>query len=162
MDEPSTDINDVRRAAEAVYRVAHRTPLIHSATLSERFGGDFTSVVRFKDMPMEGQTTPKEAEDKIMHIALPIGDDMLMASDAPESMGMGVNFGNHSYISVNPDSKQDADRIFNALSAGGEVEMPIADQVWGDYYGALKDRFGVQWMVNFSRQDRLTSRSTAG
>lgn len=114
------------------------------------FGGKFTSLVRFKDMPMEGTKISKEDENKIMHISLPIGNDVLMASDAPESMGFKVNFGNYSYISVHPDSKEEADRIFQALSAGGTMEMPIADQPWGDYYGSFKDKFGVQWMVNFS------------
>lgn len=114
------------------------------------FGGDFASVVRFKDMPMDGTGVPRDAEEMMMHMALPIGDDLLMASDAPRSMGQNVAFGNHAYISVHPDTREEADRIFNGLSAGGEVEMPIADQVWGDHYGSLKDRFGVMWMVNFS------------
>jgi PhnB protein len=114
------------------------------------FGGEFSSFVRFKDMPMEGVEIPDGDEDKIMHIALPVGDDVLMASDAPESMGFTVNFGNNAYISVHPDSREETDRIFNALSEGGEVEMPIADQAWGDYYGSLADKFGVQWMVSYS------------
>ena len=114
------------------------------------FGGEFSSLVRFKDMPMEGVEIPEGDEDKIMHIALPVGDDLLMASDAPESMGFTVNSGNQAYISVHPDNKEEADRIFNALSKGGKVEMPIADQAWGDYYGSLADKFGVQWMVSYS------------
>ncbi len=115
------------------------------------FGGEFTSVVRFKDMPMEGVTIPKEDENKIMHISLPIGkDNILMATDALESLGQKLVPGNNVYISVHPESKQEADRIFNALSAGGTIEMPIADQPWGDYYGSFKDKFGVQWMVNYS------------
>jgi PhnB protein len=114
------------------------------------FGGDFAGLVRFKDMPMEGVSLPKEDEDKILHIALPIGGDMLMASDAPQSMGFQVNPGNNAYILIQPDSKEEADRLFNVLSAGGAVEMPIADQPWGDYYGSFKDRFDVQWMVNYT------------
>ena len=115
------------------------------------FGGEFTSVVRFKDMPVEGFNIPKEDENKIMHIGLPIGkDDVLMASDTLESLGQRLTQGNNAYISVLPKSKEEADRIFNALSAGGMVEMPIADQVWGDYYGSFRDKFGVQWMVNYS------------
>ncbi len=114
------------------------------------FGGEFSSVVRFKDFPMKGVKIPKGDENKIMHICLPIGNDMLMATDAPESMGFKVNFGNNSYISIHPDSKEEADRIFKALSAGGKVEMPIADQPWGDYFGSFKDKFGVLWMVNYS------------
>jgi len=118
------------------------------------FGGEFNSLVRFKDMPMEGANVPEQDQDKIMHIGLPIGEDLLMATDAPESMGFKVNFGNSSYISVHPDSKEEADRIFNALSAGGEIEMSIADQPWGDYFGSLKDKFGVCWMVNYSYPNR--------
>ena len=115
------------------------------------FGGDFASVVRFKDMPMEGVDIPAADQDKIMHIGLPIGDNqMLMATDALASLGQELTPGNNLYISVHPDSKQDADRIFNALSAGGEVEMPIGDQPWGDYYGSFKDKFGIGWMINHS------------
>lgn len=88
------------------------------------FGGEFCNAVRFKDFPMEGVSVPKEDDNKMMHISLPIGDD--------------------------PTSKEEADRIFNALAQGGDVEMAIADQAWGDYYGALKDKFGVQWKVNYS------------
>lgn len=115
------------------------------------FGGEFSSHVRFRDLPMEGVEIPEEDQDKALHIALPIGDnDLLMASDALESLGQKLEPGNNSYISIHPDSREEADRIFSALSAGGQVEMPIAEQVWGDYYGAFTDRFGVRWMVNHS------------
>jgi PhnB protein len=115
------------------------------------FGGEFSSVVRFKDMPMEGMTIPAGDEGKIMHIALPLGEEgLLMASDALESLGQQVVQGNNAYISVHPDSREEADQIFTALSQGADVEMPIADQVWGDYFGSLKDKFGVRWMVNYS------------
>lgn len=87
----------------------------------------------------------------MMHISLPIGDDAtLMASDTLDAFGQKLVQGNNVYVSVHPTSKEEADRIFNALAQGGEVEMAIADQAWGDYYGALKDKFGVQWMVNYS------------
>ena len=115
------------------------------------FGGEFTSVVRFKDLPMEGVKIPKEDENRIMHISLPFGkDDILMASDSLESFGHKLVQGNNVYISIHPDSKAEADRIFKALSADGSIEMPIADQPWGDYYGHFKDKFGVMWMVNYS------------
>jgi PhnB protein len=115
------------------------------------FGGEFSSVTRFKELPIEGVTIPKEDEDKIMHIGLPIGEDnILMASDVLESLGQQLVEGNNVYVSVHPDSREEADRIFNALSEGAEIEMPIADQVWGDYYGSLKDKFGVRWMLNYS------------
>lgn len=115
------------------------------------FGGEFSSVVRFRDMPMEGVNIPEADRDKIMHIGLPIGKDgALMATDALESLGQKLVMGNNIHISIHPESKEEADRIFNALSAGGTVGMPIADQVWGDYYGHFTDKFGVQWMVNYS------------
>jgi PhnB protein len=115
------------------------------------FGGEFSSVARFKDFPMEGVSIPEEDQDKIMHVALPIGeDDILMASDTLQSLGQELVQGNDVYVSVHPTSKEEADRIFNALSEGAGIEMPIADQAWGGYYGALKDKFGVMWMVNYS------------
>jgi PhnB protein len=114
------------------------------------FGGEFGALVRFKDMPMPGVKIPKAAEKKIMHISLPMGKDALMASDSLESLGQKLIQGNNAYISAQPDSKKEASRIFAALSAGGEIEMPIADQPWGDYYGSFKDKFGVMWMVNYS------------
>jgi PhnB protein len=113
------------------------------------FGGEFSSVVRFKDFPMEGVTIPKEDENGIMHISLPIGDNILMATDALESMGQQLVQGNNNYVMVNPDSREEADRIFNALSEGADIEMPIADQPWGDYYGSLTDKFGLKWMVDY-------------
>jgi PhnB protein len=114
------------------------------------FGGDFSSVVRFRDLPMEGVNIPEDDQDKMMHISLPIGEDnILMASDALESLGQKLVQGNNVYISVQPTSRDEADRVFTALSDGGEIEMPIADQVWGDYFGSLKDKFGVLWMVNY-------------
>ncbi len=115
------------------------------------FGGEFTSLVRFRDMPMDGVQIPEADQDKIMHVGLPIGEDnILMASDALESLGQTIVPGNNVYISVHPDSKEEADRIFNALSAGGEIEMAMADQAWGDYFGSLQDKFGTRWMVNYA------------
>ena len=113
------------------------------------FGGELSSAVRFKDMPMEGVTIPEADEDKMMHIALPIGDDnVLMASDVLESLGQQLVPGNNAYVSLHPDSRAEADRIFNGLSEGADIEMPIGDQIWGDYFGSLKDKFGVRWMIN--------------
>ena len=116
------------------------------------FGGEFASVVRFKDMPMEGVSIPKEAADKIMHIGLPIGkDQMLMGTDALESLGQKLVQGNNVHISVHPNSKKEADRLFTALSKGGKIQMTMADQPWGDYYGSFQDKFGVHWMINYTR-----------
>jgi PhnB protein len=114
------------------------------------FGGELSSLVRFKDLPIEGVEISDDDADKIMHVSLPIGDDsVLMASDALESLGQQVVQGNNAYVSVHPPTREEADRIFGALSERGEIEMPIGDQVWGDYFGSLRDRFGVQWMVNY-------------
>ncbi len=103
------------------------------------FGGEFSSLVRFKDFPMEGVTIPKEDEDKIMHIALPIGDDdVLMASDALESLGHQVVRGNNVYVSVHPTSREEADTIFSALSEGAEIEMPSPTRCGGTTTGAWR------------------------
>ncbi|CAN5840873.1 VOC family protein [soil metagenome] len=117
------------------------------------FGGDFSSLVRFGDMPaMEGAPIPDADLNKLMHVALPIGEDFtLMGTDSLESLGQQLVQGNNVYLSVHPDSMEEADRIFNALSEGAEVEMPMADQTWGDYFGSLKDKFGTGWMVNYGR-----------
>ena len=114
------------------------------------FGGEFSSAVRFKDMPMPGSKIPKEAENMMMHIALPIGRDVLMASDSLESLGQKMNQGSNVYLSLHPESKEEADRVFTALSSGGVIEMPIAFQPWGDYWGSLKDKYGVLWMVGYT------------
>lgn len=117
------------------------------------FGGE-TSVLRFKDMPpMEGVELSKEDAEKVMHVSLPLGKDiLLMGSDALESLGQSYKEGNNISISLHPDSKEEADRIFQKLSEGGRIEMPIEDQFWGDYFGSLKDRFGIQWMVNYNAE----------
>lgn len=114
------------------------------------FGGEYTSLVRFRDMPMDGMSIPEADQDKIMHVALPVGDGLLMATDALESLGQQVVQGNNHYISVHPESRAEADRIFTGLSEGADVEMPMGDQVWGDYFGSLRDKFGIGWMVNHS------------
>lgn len=114
------------------------------------FGGEFIGgVMKMGNAP--GTEELSEAEkNRVMHIALPIGNDLLMASDIVPSMGHKLNQGNGNYISIFPESREEADRIFNALSVGGEVEMPMEYQFWGDYFGSFKDKFGVYWMVNFS------------
>jgi len=114
------------------------------------FGGEFAAVIRFKDMPMEGVKLSEQDANKIMHIGLPIGQEMLMATDSLESMGFKLVQGNNSYIMIGVDSKDEADRIFNALSAGGKLEMAMADQPWGDYYGSFWDKFGIGWMVDYT------------
>ena len=114
------------------------------------FGGEFMGgISRFRDIPTSENIPPLPEEDKnlVMHIALPIlGSHLLMGTDAPTSMGFKVNFGNNVYISLHPDTREDTRRLFNSLSEGGKVEQELQDMFWGDYYGSLKDKFGVQWM----------------
>ena len=116
------------------------------------FGGDFAGgVARFGDMPAQEGAPPLAESDNnlIMHIELPIlGGHVLMGTDAPESFGFTVNFGNNIYINLEPDSRIETDRLFAALSAGGKVGMPLQDMFWGAYFGSCTDKFGVQWMFN--------------
>ncbi len=115
------------------------------------FGGEFRMLMRFKDTP-ETDKIPADAKNQIMHIALPLGkDNVLMATDAPESMGFGLKVGNNVHIAIHTESREEADKLFKGLSAGGKVQMPMADMFWGDYYGAFTDKFGIQWMVTFSK-----------
>jgi PhnB protein len=113
------------------------------------FGGEFANVQRFGDMPGK-EKLPKEFHSKIMHIVLPIGkDDVLMASDVVPGMGPAHFAGNNVTISVNVDSEDEARRIFDALSGGGDVTMPLDKTFWGAYFGQLTDKFGIQWMINY-------------
>jgi PhnB protein len=115
------------------------------------FGGDFTGgISRFKDNTSLDYPPPAEVDKNlIMHIALPIlGGHMLMGTDAPESLGFKVQFGNNIYINLEPDTRGETDRLFNALSEGGKVEMKPQEMFWGAYFGSCTDKFGVQWMFN--------------
>ena len=116
------------------------------------FGWKFDGgIMRFSDVPkMEGEK-PLNEKDKnlVMHVSLPIlGWHKLMGSDAPESMGFKMIYGNNIYISLDPDTREETDRLFNALSAWGKVEMKPQEMFWGDYFGSCTDKFGVQWMFN--------------
>jgi PhnB protein len=118
------------------------------------FGGEFQGGIhRFSEVPLQPGQPPMADKDKnlVMHIALPIlGGHMLMGTDAPESMGFHVKFGNNVYINLEPDTRAEAKKLFDALSQGGKVEMPLQEMFWGDYFGSCIDRYGVQWMVNCS------------
>ncbi len=120
------------------------------------FGGDFLGEIgRFGDIPPSAEATsiPEEDKNLVMHVALPIlGGHMLMGTDAPESMGFKVNYGNNVYISLFPDTREETRRLFDALAPGGKVEMDLQDMFRGDYYGSLKDKYGVQWMFNCSEK----------
>lgn len=114
------------------------------------FGGDFETIIRFKDMPNLDYPIPENEANKIMHIALPIGKhSTLMGSDTPESMGKHNENENRSKISISAESKEEADKLFNGLSKGGLIEMPIQDSPWGTYFGMLRDKYGFEWMVDF-------------
>jgi PhnB protein len=113
------------------------------------FGGEFAIIMRFKDISSpEFPVTEKEA-NKIMHISLPIGKNVLMANDVPESMGKTNENENRSKISISAESKEEADRLFNGLSAGGQIEVPIGDSPWGSYFGMFRDKYGIEWIVDF-------------
>jgi PhnB protein len=113
------------------------------------FAGEFAILLRYKDTPEAGKVTQGDLE-KIMHIALPIGhDNVLMATDALESMGRPLTVGNNFYLSLATESEDEATRLFNGLSAGGTITMPLSKTFWGAYFGMLTDRFGIQWMVNY-------------
>jgi PhnB protein len=117
------------------------------------FGGEFLSVTRFKDFSeMEGMNQVPEADqNKIGHIALPLGkDNVLMGTDVLESMGRPLTVGNNYYITLEAESEEEAERLFNALSADGQVEMPLQKTQWAEKYGSCTDKFGVQWMVNYT------------
>ena len=117
------------------------------------FGGEFPYLGRFGDMPKEdGMNCPPEEANLIMHVSLPIGNTILMGSDASESFGSGSVAGNNFSISINTDSREEADRIFTGLSNGGKVTMPMENTFWGAYFGMFTDKFGINWMVNFDEQ----------
>ena len=114
------------------------------------FGGEFAKVVRFKDLASPEFPVAEKDENKIMHIALPIGkSNVLMANDVPEFLGQVNEKENRSKISISAESKEEADKLFNGLSAGGEIEMSITDSPWGSYFGMFRDKYGIEWMVDF-------------
>ncbi len=118
----------------------------------EVFGTEFIGdIARMGDAPQEegGPVISEEDKNLVMHVALPLmGEFVLMGTDAPESMGFKVNFGNNAYINLQPDTRAETERLFNALSEGGEVAIPLTDMFWGDYFASFTDKFGVQWMLN--------------
>jgi PhnB protein len=113
------------------------------------FGGEFASVVRFKDLEGPGVHVSENDANKIMRIALPIGGNILIANDVPESMGLVNENENRSKISVSTESRAEADKIFAGLTVGGTVEMPLGDSPWGTYFGMFRDKFGIEWTVEF-------------
>lgn len=113
------------------------------------FGGEFIAIQRFKDTP-EKDRLPADEQDKLMHVALKVGNNTLMGTDALTSMGHTITKGNQISLSLEAESKEEADKLYAALSAGGNPEMPMQEMFWGSYFGMLDDKFGIKWMVNFT------------
>ena len=114
------------------------------------FGGDFDYLGRYQDVPTEDQSIfDPEHEQKIMHISLPIGDGtILMGCDSPEYAGKGAIIGDNISLSIHTDDRAEADRLFNELSAGGLVKMPMNPTFWGAYFGMFTDKFEINWLIN--------------
>nr|WP_294936681.1 VOC family protein [uncultured Flavobacterium sp.] len=117
------------------------------------FGGEFPYSGKFKDMPAEFPI-PDSEKDKIMHISLPIGNTVLMGSDAAEGCGPMPTFGNNFAVSVNAENEEEAKRIFGALSEGGKITMPLDKTFWGALFGMFTDKFGINWMVNYDYEQK--------
>jgi len=114
------------------------------------FGGEFAGITRFKEMATAEFPVPESEANKIMRIALPIGSNVLIANDVPESMGRVNENENRSKIAITTESQEEADRIFKGLSAGGTVEMPIAESPWGTCFAMFRDKYGIEWTVEFT------------
>jgi PhnB protein len=113
------------------------------------FGGEFIALQRFKDTPEKERLSPADQE-KIMHVSLAISKGIvLMGNDILDSMGHKLIIGNNLHLSINAETKEEADKFFNGLSEGGKIEMPLQDTFWGAYFGMFTDKFGVKWMVNY-------------
>ena len=119
------------------------------------FGGEFAKIIRLKDIASPEFPVAENDANKILHIALPIGKNILIANDVPESMGKVNENENRSKISISAESREEADKLFNGLSEGGNIEMPIANSPWGSYFGMFRDKFGIEWVVDFDPNKRL-------
>ncbi|MBC7934712.1 MAG: VOC family protein [Rhizobacter sp.] len=118
------------------------------------FGGEFLANMKMNEMP-GGKHLPAEEQNRTMHIALPIGEGtLLMASDTVPSAGHKMQFGNQTHIMLSPETKEEADKLFNGLSEDGEIDMKIEEASWGDYFGSFTDKFGIKWMVNVAGQQK--------
>ncbi len=113
------------------------------------FGGEFGKITRFKDIASAEFPVPEKEENKIMRITLPIGNNLLIANDVPEMMGPVNERENRSKIAISVDSREEADRLFKGLSEGGEAEMPMAESPWGSTFAMFRDKYGIEWTVEF-------------
>lgn len=144
MSRVSTYLNFNRNTEEAF--------LFYKSVFGTEFEGE---IGRMGNVPPDPANSPLAEEDKnlVMHVSLPIlGGHMLMGTDAPESMGFKLNQGNNVYINLEPDTREETDRLFKALSEGGNVEMEPQEMFWGDYFGSCEDKFGTRWMFNCSEK----------
>lgn len=114
------------------------------------FGGEFSSITRFKDIESAEFPVPEQEANKIMRIALPIGQSVLIANDIPESLGRVSENENRSKIAITAESHEEADRIFSGLSVGGTVEMPLGESPWGTSFAMFRDKYGIEWTVEFA------------
>jgi len=117
------------------------------------FGGEFASLVRFKDLASDDFPVPESEANKIMRIVLPIGGNTLIANDVPESLGPVSENENRSKIAVIAESREEAEKIFAGISEGGAVEMPMDESPWGTYFGMFRDKYGIEWTVEFNPAD---------
>lgn len=117
------------------------------------FGGEFARIIRFKDLSGPEFPVSENEADKIMHIALPVGKNFLMANDVPERMGRTNENENRSKISISAESKEEALRLFNGLSEGGQIEVPVEENPGGRYFGMFRDKYGIEWMVDFNPEN---------
>ena len=115
------------------------------------FGGEFEKIIRFKDLSSPEFPVAESEANKILHIELPVGKNFLMANDVPEIMGRTNENENRSKIFIRAESREEADKIFNGLSAGGTIEGPIGDSPWGSYFGCFRDKYGIEWIVEFAQ-----------
>jgi len=116
------------------------------------FGGEIAQIIRFRDISTPEYPITDNEANKIMHIALPIGNNILMANDVPERLGKVSENENRSKICISAESREEADKLFYGLSADGNVEVPIGDSPWDTYFGMFRDKFGIEWMVDFDKK----------
>jgi PhnB protein len=114
------------------------------------FGGEFETIVRYEDLKKSGLPVPENEENKILRITLPIGENILIANDVPESLGPVNEQENRSKIAVSAESRTEADRIFTGLAVDGAIEMPMGDSPWGTYFGMFRDKYGIEWTVEYN------------